>query len=219
MAKRGAAASGYNWARANLITQAGVLAKRANQRLRELETQKVEGSSNAYRFVERGAKEGKFWAAKGTQKKSAGKIKFNTNFRSMSDENIQKEMKLLRQFLNAPTSRTKGVRKKVEKLTKKFNENTGLGYSEEQFEELMREDRIKELFKIFASSAIIQMLADNPEAAANYEDVLTALENAENKSISEMDFLTIENAFESWQAAEEESTDADTMEYLFNKRS
>ena len=63
------------------------------------------------------------------------------------------------------------------------------------------------------------MLADNPEAAANYEDVLTALENAENKSISEMDFLTIENAFESWQAAEEESTDADTMEYLFNKRS
>ena len=218
MAKRktGAAAPGYNWGRSKLITQAGVLAKRANQRLRELENQKVEGSSNAYRFVESAVKVGKYWATVGTEKKSKGKIKFNTNFRSMTDEDIQKELKLIKQFLKAPTSHTKGVRKKVEKLTDKFNEHTGLDYSTNEFEELMREDRVKELFKMFSASSLMELFGEDEERTLHAEQILAALEQDKQKSIAEMDFLTIQNAFKDWKPSvnDEQAVTPESMEEI-----
>ena len=45
--------AGFNWARSNLITEAGVLAKRANQRIHEIVSQgsAVQGASNAYQYL------------------------------------------------------------------------------------------------------------------------------------------------------------------------
>ena len=196
---KGAAAPGYNWGRSKLITKAGVLAKRANQRLRELENKHIEGSSNAYRFVETSVEKGKFWATKGTQKKSAGKIKFNTNFRSMSDEDIQKELKIINQFLNAPTSSTKGTRSKIDKLTDKFNARTGLSFSPSEFVETMTDDLVKEMFKQFSASAIMDLFLEDPDYSANAEQILQGLVTEKQKSLAELDFLTVQNAFENWQ--------------------
>ena len=50
-AVRGYASEKFNRARSKLITKASVLAKRANQRLREIEKQGLQSSSNAYKYV------------------------------------------------------------------------------------------------------------------------------------------------------------------------
>lgn len=195
---RGAASSTYNWARANLITKAGVLAKRANQRLREIEKQGLQTSSNAYRYVERveydETRKGSKYrlTSRQTQGKNKGKIKFNTNFKSMTDEEILKSIKSLDSFLNAPTSLTKGVRSKINKLTDKFNkklseEGSDVEYTEEEFSEIMSADLTGELFKIYDPSDIMRLMAQaGEEATKAMEDVLRALVEREHKSISEL---------------------------------
>ena len=194
---------GYNWARSRLITQAGVEAKRANQRLREIEKQNLESASNAYKYVEKAAFDGKAW----TGKTAKGQIKFNTNFRSMTDEQIKKELDQIRNFLNAKTSVTKGVRKKVEKLTDRFNEKLKeeggkKEYTQQEFTEIMSENLTAELFKIFDPSAVMRLFAEDPSYTKNSEQILSALVAAEGRNLSEMSFSTVVNAFHNFTSNE-----------------
>ena len=195
---KGAASKTYNWARANLITKAGVLAKRANQRLREIEKQGLQTSSNAYRHVERveydeiKSKSKYRLTGRQTQGKHKGELKFNTNFRSMSDEDIQKSIRSLENFLDAPTSLTKGVRSKISKLTDKFNkklaeEGSDVEYTEEEFSEIMSADLTGELFKLFGASDVMRLMADSgEEGTKSLEEVLRALVERTHKSLAEL---------------------------------
>lgn len=208
--KTGAASPSYNWARSKLITQAGVLAKRANQRLREIEKQGLQGVSNAYKYVERSAKKDKrFWTAK----TSKGQIKFNTNFRKMSDKQIREAIRQMRGFSEAKTSRTKGVRKKLEKLTQKFNEKTGLGLNTGEFSDIMSENLTQELFKQFSPSDVTMLFRENPDAARSSEEILQALIDRESQqavqdevlekggrlNLAELEFSEIQEAYEAFQ--------------------
>ena len=199
---------GFNWARSRLITQAGVEAKRANQRLREIEKQGLQSTSNAYKYIETSAFDGKGW----TGRTSKGQIKFNTNFRKMTDKQIKKELTQIRNFLNAKTSVTKGVRKKVEKLTDRFNEKlkeegAKKQYSEAEFTEIMSENLTAELFKIFDPSAVMRLFAEDPSYTKNSEQILVALVASEGRSLSEMSFSTIVNAFHNFNSNEEDTFD------------
>lgn len=196
--KSGAANPQFNWARSNLITQAGVLARRANQRLREIEKQGLETSSNAYRYVERvefdEIKKGSKYrlTSRQTQGKNVGAIKFNTNFKKMTDNEIMKSIRSLQSFLDAPTSLTKGVRTKITKLTDKFNkklaeEGEEKTYSEEEFAEIMSANLTGELFKLFNPSDILRLMAEvGEEKTKALEDVLQALVTREHKSLAEL---------------------------------
>lgn len=204
---------GFNWARSRLITQAGVEVKRANQRLREIEKQNLESASNAYKYVEKAAFDGKAW----TGKTAKGQIKFNTNFRSMTDEQIKKELDQIRNFLNAKTSVTKGVRKKVEKLTDRFNEKLKeeggkKEYTQEEFTEIMTENLTAELFKIFDPSAVMRLFAEDPSFAKNSEQILSALVATEGRNLSEMSFSTVVNAFHNFTSNENDQ-DEETEEF------
>lgn len=195
------APANYNWARSRLITRASVAAKRANQRLREIEKQGLEDTSNAYKYLERAAFDGKPWLS--TTKK--GEMKFNTNFRAMTDEEIQRSLRHINDFLNAKTSLTRGVRTKVSKLTSKFNEKleeygSEKKYSEQEFTEIMTENLNKELFKVFDPSEVMKLFAEDPSYSVNAEQILSALVAKEGRTLSSMSFATVKNAFHNWQS-------------------
>lgn len=210
---KGAASKAFNWARSKLINQASVLARRANQRLREIEKQGLQNTSNAYKFIE-----GKLydkehgnnvpWLARTAKQQ----MKFNTNLRSMSDEDIAKELHYLKGFLKAKTSYTKGVRERIAKQTQAFNEKTGLDYTQEQFTDVMTEDLVQELYKSFDPSAVARLFAENEGFAIHAQEILAALVAKEKKSLSQMTFTKIEKAFHNWESTETEKTEKEKEE-------
>ena len=210
--KRGAASPSFNWGRSKLITQASVLAKRANQRLREIEKQGLQTTSNAYQYVERAAFDKKGWTAT----TSSGQITFHTNFRNMTDDQIREALRQLKAFEQSKTSLTKGVRKKLETLTEKFNKkiNETAGekrdYSTEEFAQVMSQNLTKQLFNIFDPSEIMRLFAEDDSYLKNAETILAALVAKEKRSLAEMSFSTVARAFHDWKSNTiDESTTVD----------
>lgn len=200
--------AGFNWARSSLITEAGVLAKRANQRLREIEKQGITGASNAYQYLRMKAFDEVSWLTVQTKGKNVGKMKFNTNFRRMSDKEIQSELKKIREFLGAKTSTTKGVRSRISKQTEAFNEKTGQDYTEEEFTEKVMTTDVKEMFKVFDPSDVQMLFAENKQFAVVADDILDALAQKAKRDWAGMDWSTITDAFDAWESASDEDRES-----------
>lgn len=210
---------GFNWARSNLITKAGVLAKRANQRIHEIVSHgaAVMGSSNAYQYLRTMDYDKVPWL-KTTQRKikKTGKmvteIQFATNFRGLSDKEIQYRIKKIEEFLSAKTSKVKGVQSRIEKQTKAFNENTGQHYTEEEFTNKVMSADVKELFKNFDPSDIMMLFSENSSYALHADEILQALVSEEKKALSELAWADVVDAFHNWNSTVSEFTEEEIDE-------
>ena len=205
---------GFNWARSNLITKAGVLAKRANQRIHEIVSHgaAVMGSSNAYQYLRTMDYDQVPWL-KTTQRKikktgeMVTEIQFATNFRGLSDKEIQYRVKKIEEFLSAKTSKVKGVQSRIEKQTKAFNENTGQNYTEEEFTNKVMSADVKELFKNFDPSDIMMLFSENSSYALHADEILQALVSEEKKALSELAWADVVDAFHNWNSTVSEFTE------------
>lgn len=210
---------GFDWARSQLITEAGVLAKRANQRIHEIVSQgaAVQGASNAYQYLrtkiydkEQGANIPWLTTVERKNKKTGEiqtDIKFETNFRYLSTREIQFRLKKIKEFLEAKTSKVKGVKSRIEKQTKAFNENTGQHYTEEEFTQKVMTADVKELFKSFDPSDIMTLFSENSSYALHADEILQALVEKEKVALSEMEWSTVVDAFHNWNSTVGEMTD------------
>ena len=211
--------AGFNWARSNLITEAGVLAKRANQRIHEIVSQgsAVQGSSNAYQYLRTMDYDNVPWL-KTTQRKIKNtgemvtEIQFATNFRSLSDKEIQYRIKKIKEFLGAKTSKVRGVKSRIEKQTKAFNENTGQHYTEEEFTNKVMSADVKELFKNFDPSDIMMLFSENSSYALHADEILQALVSEEKKALSELAWADVVDAFHNWNSTVSEFTEEEIDE-------
>lgn len=210
---------GFNWARSNLITKAGVLAKRANQRIHEIVSHgaAVMGSSNAYQYLRTMDYDKVPWL-KTTQRKIkktgelVTEIQFATNFRGLSDKEIQYRIKKIEEFLSAKTSKVKGVQSRIEKQTKAFNENTGQHYTEEEFTNKVMSADVKELFKNFDPSDIMMLFSENSSYALHADEILQALVSEEKKALSELAWADVVDAFHNWNSTVSEFTEEEIDE-------
>ena len=210
---------GFNWARSNLITKAGVLAKRANQRIHEIVSHgaAVMGSSNAYQYLRTMDYDKVPWL-KTTQRKIkktgevVTEIQFATNFRGLSDKEIQYRIKKIEEFLSAKTSKIKGVQSRIEKQTKAFNENTGQHYTEEEFTNKVMSADVKELFKNFDPSDIMTLFSENSSYALHADEILQALVSEEKKALSELAWADVVDAFHNWNSTVSEFTEEEIDE-------
>ena len=208
--------AGFNWARSNLITEAGVLAKRANQRIHEIVSQgsAVQGASNAYQYLRTMDYDKVPWL-KTTQRKIkktgevVTEIQFATNFRSLSDKEIQYRIKKIKEFLGAKTSKVKGVKSRIEKQTKAFNEKTGQSYSESEFTDKVMTADVKELFKSFDPSDIMVLFSENSSYALHADEILQALVEKEKRSLASMEWSEIVDAFHNWHNTVDEMTQSE----------
>ena len=202
MSRNIAQVPGFNWARSNLITKAGVLAKRANQRIHEIVSHgaAVMGSSNAYQHLRTRLNDEVPWLTTVERKnKKTGEmqtdIKFTTNFRELSDKEIQYRIKKIEEFLSAKTSKIKGVQSRIEKQTKAFNENTGQDYTEEEFVDQVMSTDVKDLFKAFDPSDIQALFSENREFALNANEILQAIVDEKKQSLANMEWQDIVDGF------------------------
>ena len=105
--------------RSDIASDVAPMAKRANQRLRELEKRGLTEASHAYRYVERLT----FDADSATAHDKKGHVKWNTNTRGKTYQQLQHEKAELERFLNeAKTSTVKGTKAQFEKGYKTYAE-------------------------------------------------------------------------------------------------
>lgn len=105
-----------------LINKTKQYAKVANQRLRNIEKNKYEKSSNAYKYVEQLA-----YDKLNVTYNNQGRPRFLTakEIKKLSDKELKKYEKTLTNFLEAKTSTGGGVKRKYEKSYKTYTERYG----------------------------------------------------------------------------------------------
>ena len=105
-----------------LINKIKQYARIANQRLRNIEKNKLEKSSNAYKYVERLA-----YDKLNVTYNKQGRPRFLTakEIKKLSDKDLKKYEKTLTNFLEAKTSTVGGIKRKYEKSYKTYTERYG----------------------------------------------------------------------------------------------
>lgn len=173
-----------------LAREVAKMAKTANQRLRELEKQDLGKASNAYRYMQRLH----YDKDNATSTDSSCRMKFSTNFRGKTYQEIQHEAAELSRFLEAKTSTKRGVDAKYLKGFQTFQQNTSgtekMKYSE--FAEMMKNETMKNLKKVYGSDVIVRMskrLNDGEE----WKDIEAKLDGVE---LEKTPWLDIEEALE-----------------------
>lgn len=170
---------------------AGRLAKTANQRLRSLEKAGLQNASNAYRYIEKLH----FDKDSATATDAQGRMKFNTNFRGLTYQEVQHRIGEITRFLEAQTSTVSGVNAKYKKGFVTYRERYGADISYAEFTDLMRNDTMKRLKSQF-SSAVINRIIDHMKATG--ETVKQAMDrfkdvDIENSDMSEFEEILDEN--------------------------
>ena len=105
-----------------LINKTKQYAKIANQRLQNIEKNKLEKSSNAYKYVERLA-----YDKLNVTYNKQGRPRFlpAKEIKKLSDKDLKKYEKTLTNFFDAKTSTVGGVKRKYEKSYNTYNERYG----------------------------------------------------------------------------------------------
>lgn len=145
--------------RTDIASDVATMAKRANQRLRELEKHGLTEASHAYRYVERLA----FDADTATAHDKKGRVKWNTNTRKKSYQQLQHEKAELERFLNeAKTSTVKGTKAQFEKgyqtYEQKAKEAGRRPTSRSEYGDIWRMRNIKNLQKIYGSNEAVRII-------------------------------------------------------------
>lgn len=145
--------------RSDIASEVATMAKRANQRLRELEKRGLTEASHAYRYVERLT----FDADSATAKDKKGRIKWNTNTRGKSYQQLQHEKAELERFLNqAKTSTVRGTLAQFEKGYQTYEEKAKKAgrktVSRSEYGDIWRMRNIKNLQKIYGSNEAVRII-------------------------------------------------------------
>lgn len=145
--------------RSDIASDVATMAKRANQRLRELEKHGLTEASHAYRYVERLT----FDADSATAHDKKGRIKWNTNTRGKSYQQLQHEKAELERFLNqAKTSTVRGTLKQFEKGYQTYEEKAKKAgrktVSRSEYGDIWRMRNIKNLQKIYGSNEAVRII-------------------------------------------------------------
>lgn len=176
--------------RADLAREVAKMAKTANQRLRELEKQGIGKASNAYRYMERLH----YDKDNATATDSSGRMKFNTNFRGKSYQEIQHEAAEIKRFLEAKTSTKTGVDAKYLRGYQTFQQNAegteNMTYSD--FSEMMKSETMKKLKKAYGSDVIVRM-SKRLSAGEKWEDIESVIKD---KDLEKTPWLDVESALD-----------------------
>lgn len=171
--------------RDNLALTAAVLAKRANTRLRALEQRGLQEGSNAYRFIEKLH----FDKDSAMSVDSKGRMKFNTNFRGLSYQDIQHRIREINRFLKARTSKVSGVNSMYKKGFETYRERYNAKISYSEFSDLMRNDTMKRLISRLSSSTISRVITHMNETEETVDQAMDRFRNVdiENSDITEFE--------------------------------
>lgn len=175
----------------SLKNQIALDAKRANQRLRELEKQNMDTLSPAYQEVK-----GQFYLQdllEGTDiysRTSKGQIKFRTDISTVAKEDPYKLMLLktrLESFLNAGTSTTTGVKvrqDRIRQIQSTVSQKYGFEMSEQQAGALMNDAALKSRLSEYMSSKDIALVMDSIEQGElSRDDVMEYLDRVEAREM------------------------------------
>lgn len=157
-------------------------AKRATQRLRELEKQGLAKSSAAYRFVEKESYDSKF-----IDKTKKGEIKFTGKIGKMSNTDLQDYNEMLDKFLNAKTSKARETKQALDKAYQSFidnpeNENMA-NISREDWEEAWTDDLFKRVNEKFGYEETFRIINEENKITNNKLTVTDIKEIIENIDI------------------------------------
>lgn len=168
-------ASSYDLNELNKLRQR--LAKRANQRLRDIERK---GLSDRYVYQN----------IMSAYLLPTERTRFYEGTREMGLFTLREELNNLRWFLSAKTSTVGGIRKFERETSSKFSELTSFKQSPDLFWKYMSSATVKHLKKMgHSSEEIIDFYDFATENRVGYDDIMTALEDFETGEIKGWDGL------------------------------
>lgn len=193
-----------------LAQTASRLAKTANTRLRALEKKGLQNGSNAYRYIEKIH----FDKDNATATDSQGRMKFNTNFRGLSYQEIQHRIGEINNFLKAQTSTVSGVKSAYQKGYETYkanakNEAPNISFSD--FADIMRNQKIKDSKKMFGSKLAVRIIKHISETG---ETVKQALERIKDFDMQSKDMYDLEDDLTKempWQESNEEREETENI--------
>lgn len=158
--------------RSDIASEVATMAKRANQRLRELEKRGLTEASHAYRYVERLT----FDADSATARDKKDRIKWNTNTRGKSYQQLQHEKAELERFLNqAKTSTVKGTLAQFEKGYQTYTEKAAKAgrqaVGRSAYGDIWRMRNIKRAKEIYGSSETIRIVERAQARGLSIEEI------------------------------------------------
>lgn len=175
--------------RSEMSQLASKLAKTANQRLRSLEEAGMQNASNAYRYIERLH----FDKDNATATDSKGRMKFNTNFRGMTYQEIQHEIAEITRFLEAKTSTPQRVKEKYAKSYRTFisEHEEGKNISFQEYSDIMRNETIKSTKQMFGSKVMLRIMKHMADTKESLSQVMERLKDFDtlNGDMTELDEL------------------------------
>lgn len=192
-----------------------VYTKAANQRLKALEKAGLAKSSNAYRYMENQLRAGFNYVTQTTgttvrgRQTEAGHIKFRTNFRGMSMEEMRQELRELDTFLfRSKTSTVKGVKEHYKKIKEsiennRYNRRVAEFFKEktmEEFAEFWENQQLAKVYEMFGSSMaveVVQAAEGNSDIGGNNEVLSRVLSELD---LSRVDGMSLINHVRNWSA-------------------
>lgn len=147
-------------------------AKTANQRLRQLESDNLHETSPAYRQIRSFFNDDRGFM----DTTKSGEMKFKTNLRGMTKEELRKELLELDTFLfRAKTSTSAGTKSHYEKIKESIGrQNEDKSKSSEvmdffnkmnmdEFSDFWSYKNMSQMFKIYGSDTVIQLISEGEE--------------------------------------------------------
>ena len=147
-------------------------AKTANQRLRQLESDNLHETSPAYRQVRSFFNDSRNFM----DTTKSGEMKFRTNFRGMTKEELRKELLELDTFLfRAKTSTSAGTKSHYEKIKESIGRQNESGSKSsevmdyfnkmdmDEFSDFWSYKNMSQMFKIYGSDTVIQLISEGEE--------------------------------------------------------
>ena len=177
--------------RKDIVKEIKMKAKRANQRLREIEKRGLTNSSVAYNDVQQLQFDNKNYMTF-TDK---GEIKFNTALTNRDDSELKEELRKLDKFLNAKTSTKSGIERafknQYESYIEKYPEQN---LSFDEFNSIYSSSLIKSFLDIYQSDELTNIL-DNT-ISNSIEDIERVLRNVGFTGKEEIPLKKIKEEFE-----------------------
>lgn len=204
------------------------LAKTANQRLRELEKYRTEGGktaqysqhSSAYSYIQKLAFDSEK-VRKGDEHKrefihtgKEGKIIFTRATAKMSEQALEQEYKVLKDFLSAKTSTVKGTKEHLAKSYKAYKESQKTDVSEGLYRNYWEDAFVKHAMELFYSEMDnLFTLADETNLTADeLTAILSEMGVTQDMTPSEFEqkeitFQELENKIRAWKKEGVSATD------------
>ena len=186
------------------------MAMKANSRLRALEKADLTRASNAYRYIEKRH----FDKDSALATSRSGQMKFDTQLRKKTANQLQHEKRELERFLyEAKTSTVRGTNARYTKAYKKYIKNhPSVKLSKKEFQSIMRTEGFRTFVAAYGSSQIQNLMEKVQDARDRDPLYMADLEKALGKlsmDTARDDFYKSAFPPEVWMKSEAEDEDED----------